>query len=124
MKTILVVSADEQLATMLRQELSVFGFRVETIVEPDHLFEKIREVDPYALVIDFILKDENAAALCHRIKSEEYTKDIHIIILSDSSQIEPFTTKFGGFSMVQKPVVLAELVENIMAASKEKTNTL
>lgn len=113
MKTILAVSTDEQLLARLQKELQPHGFEVTTIADHQQLFGRIKEIDPYILIIDFIMEDDNAAALCHKLKSDPATKDLHIILLSEFPQMEQFAAKFGSFAMVKKPVNIHDILISI-----------
>ncbi len=124
MTTILAVSTDSTLLQFLKEELTKQAYSVNTIEQPDDLFQKISKKAPFILIIDFFLHNDNAAALCHQLKSDPSTRDIHIIILSEDERIEPFNEKFGSFSIIKKPVNIDELLQNIKEASHEDIKPL
>jgi len=113
MKKILAVSTDEQLVAWLQEELSAHGYNVQTIVDHEHLFSRIKEIDPNILIIDFMLEDDNAAALCHRLKSDPLSKDLAIVLISEFAHMQQFAARFGSFAMVQKPIDIGEILESI-----------
>ncbi|MBB6107710.1 Response regulator receiver domain-containing protein [Mucilaginibacter lappiensis] len=119
MKKILAVSTDEQLLTQLKTGLETNGFEVQTIANHEHLFTRITGIDPYILIIDFIMENDNAAALCHRLKSDPASKDLHIILVSEFPQMEQFAAKFGSFSMVRKPVDIRDILTSISDAAND-----
>jgi DNA-binding NtrC family response regulator len=124
MKNVLAVSADETLLKSMRKNLSAFGFEVDTLRGAEHLFDKLHEGAVSVLVIDFILDDNNAAAICHKIKSDTTLRDLPIIILSDFKSIGPSTGKLGSFAVINKPVVISELVQSINEALEENLSTI
>ena len=124
MKRITLVSTDETLSGNLERELIQHGFTVDAITDTDNLFEKIKRSNPNILLIDFILDDSNAAAVCHQLKSNPATHAVHIIVLSDSTDIEQIAAKFGSFSIIKKPVVIENLIETLKAASLEHISPL
>jgi DNA-binding response OmpR family regulator len=116
MKRILAVSNDEQLLKLLHGQLTDLGFSLDTIAGNDDLVSQIKERNPDVLVIDFIFGDENAAAVCHKITSDENMKDIPVIILSDLPGIDQLGAKLGSFAVIKKPMTTALLAENIITA--------
>ena len=116
MKKILLVSADGQFLTQLKEGLTQKGFEVDELAGHEHLFSRIKDIRPEVLVIDFIMEDENAAALCHKLKSDDATRGLQIIMLSEFEQMEQFTGKFGLFTVVKKPVDIDALDREISAA--------
>lgn len=116
MKRILAVSNDEQLLKLLYGQLTDLGFSLDTIAGNDDLVSQIKERNPDVLVIDFILGDENAAAVCHQITSDENMKDIPVIILSDLPGIDQLGAKLGSFAVIKKPMTTVLLAENIITA--------
>jgi len=124
MKNILAVSADETLLKSLRKNLAIFGFEVDTLCGAEHLFDKLHEGEVSVLVIDFILDDNNAAAICHKIKSDALIREVPIIILSDFKSIGPSTGKLGSFAVINKPIIISELVQSINEALEENLSTI
>jgi DNA-binding response OmpR family regulator len=118
MEKILVVSIDEQLLMQSKGWLELKSFEVDTIADHDHLFSRIKETTAYILIIDFILEDDNAAALCHRLKSDPASKYLPIILLSEFPQMEQFAAKFGSFSMVKKPVEMQDILSAVNEAAR------
>lgn len=116
MKKILVISADEHLLNLLRSQVAAAGFEIATIATHGHLAEQVKLEKPAVLVIDFLLGDDNAAAVCHQVTSSPDTSDIPVIILSDMPGIEQTAAKAGSFAVIKKPMSVELLAENIMAA--------
>jgi len=124
MRNILAVSADESLLKFISTNLSPFDFKVDGLGNAEYLLDKITADNPSVLVIDFILDDNNAAALCHKIKSNPLMRDLPIIILSDFKSIGPWAGKLGSFAVMNKPIKINELVQNIREALEENLSTI
>ena len=93
MKKILTISTDHQLLELMESQISSLGFELDTIESGQDLLNKINAGRPDVLVVDFILGDENAAAVCHQISSGPDTHGLPIIILSDMPGIEHIAEK-------------------------------
>lgn len=116
MKKILVISTDENLLSLLRSQVTALGFEISTIDTNQHLAEQVKLEKPAVLIIDFLLGDDNAAAVCHQITASPDTSDIPVVILSDMPGIEQTAAKAGSFAVIKKPMSVELLAENIMAA--------
>jgi DNA-binding NtrC family response regulator len=116
MKRILAVSNDEQLLTLLDNKLSDLGFAMETMEAQDDLLEKIKAEKPGILLIDFLLGDENAAAVCHQVTSDPDMRDVPVIILSDFPGIDELAAKLGSFAVIKKPMDSTGLTDKIIEA--------
>src|SRR3954462_15076426 len=116
MKRILAVSTDQQLLEMLEQELCMLGFALDKLETENDLLTRIQNDHPDVLIIDFFLGNDNAAAVCHQIKSNPDMHDLPIIILSDFPGIDQLAGKLRCFAVIKKPMTTALLTENIIAA--------
>jgi two-component system alkaline phosphatase synthesis response regulator PhoP len=120
MNEILAVSNDEQLLKLLHEQLTDLRFSLETMSGNGDMLAQIKHKKPDVLVIDFILGDENAAAVCHQVTADTNMKSIPVIILSDMPGMEQLGAKLGSFSVIKKPMTTAELAEQIVVALKNK----
>jgi len=116
MKKILAISDDQQLLQMLDERLTDLGFSMDKLNPQDDMLEMIKSYSPDVLLLDFILGDENAAAVCHQVTSGPDTHGLPVIFLSDYPGIEQLAAKTGSFAVVKKPMATPELAENVIAA--------
>lgn len=116
MKKILAVSNDQELLKSLNEKLSESGFSMETMEASDEMLQKIKAGKPDVLLIDFLLGDANAAAVCHQVTSDPDLHDVPVIILSDLPGIDELAAKLGSFAVIKKPMSVGELTANIVAA--------
>jgi DNA-binding response OmpR family regulator len=120
MKKILVVSNDQPLLQTLSHQLAEPGFSMDTMEAQEEMLNRIKTEKPDVLLIDFILGDANAAAVCHQVTCDPDLRNLPVIILSDLPGIDQLAAKLGIFAVIKKPMIMAELVENIIAALKEQ----
>lgn len=120
MKRILAVSNDQELLVLLDQQLSNHGFTLETMEAQKEMLEKIKTEKPDVLLIDFLLGDENAAAVCHQVTSDPDMHNVPVVILSDFPGIDELAVKIGTFAVIKKPMSAAELTAKIISALLQK----
>jgi DNA-binding response OmpR family regulator len=123
MKKILIVSNDQPLLQMLNHQLTALGFAMDTMEAQEEMLNGIKAEKPDILLIDFILGDTNAAAVCHQVTSAPDLHNLPVIILSDLPGIDQLAAKLGIFAVIKKPMIIAELVENIIEALKEQQSS-
>ena len=123
MKKILIVSNDQPLLQTLSHKLAALGFAMDTMEAQEEMLNRIKAEKPDALLIDFILGDANAAATCHQVTSDPDLRDLPVIVLSDLPGIDQLAAKLGIFAVIKKPMTIAELVENIIAALSEQQHS-
>jgi len=120
MKKILIVSNDQPLLQKLNNQLTALGFAMDTMEAQEEMLSRIKTEKPDVLLIDFILGDANAAAVCHQVTSDPELRDLPVIILSDLQGLDQLAAKLGIFAVIKKPMSIVELVENVVAALREQ----
>jgi len=89
---------------------------MDTMEAQNEMLEKIKSERPDILLIDFLLGDENAAAVCHQVTSDADMQNVPVIILSDFPGIDELAAKSGSFAVIKKPMSAAELTSKIVDA--------
>ena len=120
MKKILIVSNDQALLQTLDNQLTALGFTMDTMEAQEEMLNRIKAEKPDILLIDFILGDANAAAVCHQVTSDPDLHNLPVIVLSDLPGIDQLAARIGIFAVIKKPMRITELVGNIIAALKEQ----
>ncbi len=120
MKKILIVSNDLALLQTLDNQLTALGFTMDTMEAQEEMLNRIKAEKPNILLIDFILGDANAAAVCHQVTSDPDLHNLPVVVLSDLPGIDQLAARIGIFAVIKKPMRITELVENIIAALKEQ----
>lgn len=114
MKRILAVSAEPHLLDLLDRNLSPYGFAVRAVNTVDRLLEIIGEYQPEVLVLDFILDDINAGAICHQLKMNPRTANLPVILLSEFDDLQRFNDKFGSVAIIKKNELFPTLTEELL----------
>lgn len=79
---VLVAHESEPVRTMIRGVLSDAGFAVETAADGVNALKKSVDLRPRAIVLDVGLPGIYGFELCERLKGDEQTKEIKIILLA------------------------------------------
>ncbi len=127
-ETILVVEDNVELRSFIA---SGFGnrFRILVAVDGDHGFAKAKEYIPDVIISDVMMPRMNGLELTQRIRQDERTSHIPIIILTarsdDESRLAGLT--YGADEYLPKPFLMEELqirVTNILEQRKRLANKL
>lgn len=103
MKNVLLVSTDPDLVRLIKTNSSCLNFNI-LLESSDDLLSKLRHIKPHMLIIDLILNENNGGGLCHQIKCDPELRYLPVILLSDYTNMEHLSAKFGCNVMLNKPL--------------------
>lgn len=114
---ILVVEDEEPLALLLQYNLEAEGFNVNIIDHGDDVELAILETEPNLIILDWMLPGVSGLELCRRVRSNDKTCNIPIILLTargeESDRIRGLST--GADDYVTKPFSVPELIARVKA---------
>ncbi len=114
-KKVFIVDDDFIHVASLKRCVVNAGFDVETSFNGKDALEKIAEYVPDLFVVDSIMPGMNGFELCRRIRADERTKGVPIIMVtgmkSESDTVEARMS--GANEVLIKPVSEKDLVERI-----------
>ncbi len=122
-KRILLVDDDLDLLEQNKILIESQNYEVITASSAKEGWEVFKKTKPDACIIDLIMEEHDSGfILCHRIKNDEYGKDIPVFILTSATYETGF--KFGASTseekewikadeFVNKPVIIEELVQKL-----------
>ena len=119
-KYVLIVDDDPDLVETVAMMLESKGFEVGKAYDGIEGEEAIKKRRPDVLVLDVMMPRKNGYQLCKELKSNKWTSDIPIILLTAVGEAVP-TTSYShaeGMAMeaedfIPKPVDAATLVEAV-----------
>lgn len=79
---ILVVDDEPDILELVRYNLNKEGYRVQTAATGEHALRYARESKPALVVLDLMLPGIDGMSVCRRLKDDEATKHIPIIMLT------------------------------------------
>lgn len=119
-KYVLIVDDDPDLVETVAMMLESKGFEVGKAYDGIEGEEAIKKRRPDVLVLDVMMPRKNGYQLCKELKSNKWTSDIPIILLTAVGEAVPTTTYSHAEGMtteaedfIPKPVDAATLVEAV-----------
>ncbi|MEP2743519.1 MAG: phosphate regulon transcriptional regulator PhoB [Bauldia litoralis] len=114
---VMIVEDEEPLSLMLRYNLESEGYQVDTVERGDEAETRLREMVPDLLLLDWMLPGVSGIELCRRLRSQEATRTLPIIMLTargeESERVRGLGT--GADDYVVKPFSVPELMARIRA---------
>jgi CheY-like chemotaxis protein/anti-sigma regulatory factor (Ser/Thr protein kinase) len=109
---VLVVEDDPVAAELLTRQLERAGFRSDIARTGAEAVTKARESVPVAITLDILLPDQDGWEVLKRLKLDEATRDIPVIVISVVDDA-PLATSLGALDYFVKPVDTKELVNRL-----------
>jgi two-component system alkaline phosphatase synthesis response regulator PhoP len=116
-KKILIVEDNSELLELMRLGLEQAGFRIATASNGVDALKSARSGAPDLIVLDLVLPELDGFAVCERLRKDEGTASIPVIVLTGlSSEFARFASiESGADEYVMKPVGTEDLVSKIKA---------
>jgi DNA-binding response OmpR family regulator len=124
MAKILVVDDEEHIVMILKDSLEFSGFQVITAYNGEEALEAVQKEHPDLIVLDIGMPKMDGWEVCRRLKGNDSTKTIPIIILTAYAQIsdQKKGTSLGAERFISKPCDLTYLVEEINALLAQRAS--
>jgi len=110
MKKILVVDDDASILEVVQIALESEGYHVQTITS-SHGLQKLTNDRPDLILLDMLLGGEDGRNICLRLKSNEETRHIPVIILSAHSDASEVADTSGADDFLEKPFDIDALLD-------------
>jgi len=116
MTKILIVDDDPNVALLVKMTLSKHdGYSLEIAVNGDKALERIREAPPDLVLLDLMMPGIDGIEVCRRIKSDEKTKFIPVLMLTAKREASDMILgmEVGANDYITKPFNPEELVARV-----------
>ncbi len=121
-KKILLVDDEPLVVQLMQQRFESQDWEVETAQEGQDAFEKAKTYQPDVIVLDIAMPGLNGYEVCRRLKEDEMTKHIPVIMFTALQEVrlEERAARAGAARLVQKPFVnhLSKAIEEILSQSR------
>ncbi len=119
---ILVVDDEEDLLELVNYNLSREGFRVECVATGEAALKAARKSLPDLIVLDLLLPSVDGLEICRRLKADEKTRHIPIIMLTAKSAESDMVSglELGADDYMTKPFSPRVLLARIKAILRRK----
>ena len=110
---VLLVDDDPVIVRLLDVNFALAGYRVQWASQGEEALELARTGSPDLVVLDLMMPGIDGLDLCERLKSDERTRDVPIIVLTARVQDEDRQRSYalGVSEYIAKPFDPSELIE-------------
>jgi DNA-binding response OmpR family regulator len=117
MQRILVVDDNEDILEVIKLILEDYNYDVITLADGTLLFDKVNTIHPDLILLDVMLGAIDGRDLCKAIKTRPDTKEIPVILISASHQVQERYTVNGiaPDDFLAKPFNIDDLLEKVQA---------
>ena len=110
MKRVLVVDDHPDILEVVKMTLEMAGYEVSTSLTGG-CFQQMETDLPDLILLDVLLSGEDGCANCQRLKDDEKTRHIPVILLSAHTGLREIAERCGANDILVKPFRLTELRE-------------
>lgn len=117
MATVLIADDDGDILDLVAYKLEMSGYDVETATDGVTALDSARRKRPDVAVLDVMMPGLSGFDVCRALRSESYTADLPIILLTARAQEGDVDSGFssGADDYVVKPFNPQELVRRVSA---------
>ena len=126
LKKILVADDDNAIMLIIDYLLSKEGYKVIKLSTGD-VMNKIKSNSPDLILLDICLGGMDGREICNKLKTNPFTKNIPVIIISANLDIEKLALQAGADDFIGKPFNINHLLNKVaeysnIYTSKKETN--
>lgn len=119
MGTILICDDDIAILEVTKTILEVAGYTVKTSVTCNNIINLVQDADPDLILMDLWIPDAGGEEATNRIKANNSTKEIPVILFSANNDIEKIAAKTNAEGYLKKPYEIEQL-ESIVSTNIKK----
>ena len=122
-KRILICDDDEDILAVCKTILERNDFQVSTSLTCESIFNKMSVINPDLILMDLWIPEMGGEKATLKLKTDEGTKHIPVILFSANQEIGKMTSKLNANDFIVKPFDMRDLVAKInkhLSASPEK----
>ena len=113
-KKIVIVDDDLAILDSLGTILDFEGYEVNTFVRGFEIFNFVETAEkPNLILLDMWLSGEDGRDICKKLKANELTKNIPVIIMSASRGLENTALQSGANAFIAKPFEIDEVINKL-----------
>lgn len=113
MSKIVIVDDSPDLLEVLKFFLEEKGYEVETVTRQNDLIPLIKSFSPDLIILDIYLQGEDGREICKKLRKQEETKYLCILMFSASPKALINYKEYGADGYIEKPFGLNEIVDKI-----------
>ena len=102
-KKVMILEDDEATAELIRFYLEEDDFQTSVLLEGKDFVDKAAAYQPGLITIDVILPDTDGFSVFEALKRDKRTKDIPVIFVTVSEEVQEKGIKMGAHGYLSKP---------------------
>jgi DNA-binding response OmpR family regulator len=112
---VLVVEDDTQINELLGAYVQIAGYEYRAALDGAGALAAVRERLPSLIILDLMLPDTDGFEVCKRLKSDERTKSVPVVMLTalDREEQRKKGIECGAVKYMTKPFDPDQLIETI-----------
>jgi DNA-binding response OmpR family regulator len=118
--SLLLADDEAELLTLMKARLQKDGFRVQVALNGDHIFEKVMDDPPDAILLDIAMGNISGNDICKQLKADASTRHIPIIMFSGNDDIQDITRECGADDFLSKPFNMPLVRQTILRVLTRK----
>jgi two-component system phosphate regulon response regulator PhoB len=120
-KKILIIEDDEYIGELLNYLFDLKdGFETTIVADGMKACETAREIMPDIVFLDYMLPNMDGLEICRRLKRKDQTKQIPVVLMSSSAQLNDSTGRAAGADyFIAKPFTMTDVL-NIIESLKAR----
>ncbi len=111
-KKILIADDDTAILDATKMLLELGGYEVHTAVDEETVAKAFKD-PPDLLLLDIWMSGQDGKDICKRLKAQESTKHIPIILISASRDVKESAQEAGADDFITKPFEMKHLLAKI-----------
>lgn len=121
---VLMCSSDENVVTFLTDVVEAHGMTAHVVATAKEAREQLMRRDYTALILDIVLPDQSGVDLLRRIRSDERTRRLPVVVVSATTDEAKRLSNGGAVEIVDwipKPIEHARLAESVREAARRRS---
>jgi DNA-binding response OmpR family regulator len=110
---ILVAEDDSAIVEVMKIILEDAKYTVFTADNSRDIHSLIKNEDPQLLLLDIWLSGENGGEIAQRIRTDEKTASLPIVMISANNETERIAKEVGAAGFLQKPFTIDDLLSMV-----------
>lgn len=112
-KKILIIEDDEAIGQALAMSLDYEGFETRVVMKAKTSLKVISTFKPHLILLDLLLSGTDGRDVAHRIKADNASKKIPIILMSAHPTAHTVADELGVEGFIAKPFDTGDLLKKI-----------
>jgi len=108
-KRILIVDDDVDIIEPLSLLLERKGYTIASITKGKEIYERVKNFKPDLILLDILMSGSDGRVICKRLKKDQLTKKITIIMMSAHPGADKDSERAGADDFIAKPFEVEDL---------------